>query len=379
MSDTASQITASEAAAATRPTSERQSERLYFYPLPHYHEDNRFDTRARGELECALPYSDDYAAKLKKIAAPGWYVVEHRRGSKIAETWAIEIRPDERTIQPDAHPIRGSEIEVAALVERALERQREMFAYELDTLREELRPTEPPPPSVGSRLVERLEQVALDNMEKTLRGEQPSVKTEEAQQPRLSAEDELTLTLARNSDLLPRIIERMTNTISLGGETPPRKRSMGEQILETVKESTVLQSKAGRAFERVLNRLLPESDGGDDEDGNGDESEGDSPEEIANACSNYIVEKCAANEPIKFTDEPVKRFAQAVPVAWAELLEALKVAPVELVIGHFSNPDEFPGWYASVLKAPHARQWIIENLINPAKQPPRKTRAVKES
>jgi AcrR family transcriptional regulator len=267
---------------------------------------------------------------------------------------------------------------MAALVERALERQREMFADELDALREELRPTEPPP-SVGSRLMERLEQVALDNMEKALRGEQPPVKTEEAQQPRLSAEDELTLTLAHNSDLLPRIIERMTNTISLGGETPPRTRSMGEQILETVKESTVLQSKAGRAFDRVLNRFLPEPDGGGDDEDGGDESDGDSPEEIANACSNYILEKCAANEPIKFTDEPVKRFAQAVPAAWAELLESLKVAPVELVIGHFSNPEEFPGWYASVLKAPHAQRWIIENLINPAKQPPSKTRAAQES
>jgi hypothetical protein len=365
------------AVGSVRP--ETANPRLYFYSLPNYHADRRFDPRARGELECVLPYLDDYETKLKKIAAPGWYAVEERQGSKISNSWAVEIRPDVRTIAPDIH-IQSSTADssIVALVEQALEKQREMFAYELDTLREELRPTEPPPPSVGSRLVERLEQVALDNMEKTLRGEQPPAKTEEAQQPRLSAEDELTLTLARNSDLLPRIIERMTNTISLGGETPPRKRSMGEQILETVKESTVLQSKAGRAFERVLNRLLPESDGGDDEDGNGDESEGDSPEEIANACSSYIVEKCAANEPIKFTDEPVKRFAQAVPAAWAELLEALKVAPVELVIGHFSNAEEFPGWYASVLKAPHARQWVIENLINPANQPPRKTRAVKE-
>jgi hypothetical protein len=367
MSDTTPQITASEAAAATRPTSERQSERLYFYPLPHYHEDNRFDTRARGELECALPYSDDYAAKLKRIAAPGWYAVEHRRGSKIAETWAVEIRPDERTIQPNAPPARGSDVDMAALVERALERQREMFADELDALRAELRPTEPPPPTVGSRLMERLEQVALDNMEKTLRGEheQPPAKTEDAQ-PRLSAEDELTLTLARNSDLLPRIVERMTRTLGVS-EAPPHRRGVGERIFDMMESSPVLQSKAGRTFDRVVSRLLPDPDSNDDDDGDGD-GDGDSQEEIADACSNYIVEKCAANEALKFTDEPIKRFAEEMPDGFAFLIHSLQTSPIEIFVAHFSNPDQFPSWYASVLKAPHAHQWITENLVEPAKQ-----------
>jgi hypothetical protein len=340
--------------------------RLYFYSLPNYHADRRFDARARGALECVLPYLDDYEAKLKKITSPGWYAVEERQGSKISRTWALEIRPDVRTIAPDARTsVSTADLSVVALVEQALEKQRELFAYELDALREELRPTEPPPPTVGSRLMERLEQVALDNMEKTLRGEQPPAKTEEAK-PRLSAEEELTLTLAQNSDLLPRIIERMTKTLGVS-EAPPHRRGVGERIFDMMEGSPVLQSKAGRTFERVVNRLLPDPDSSDDDDGDGD-GDGDSQEEIADACSNYIVEKCAANEALKFTDEPIKRLAEEMPDGFAFLIHALQTSSIEMFVAHFSNPEEFPSWYASVLKAPHAHQWITENLVEPAKK-----------
>jgi hypothetical protein len=347
---------------------ETANPRLYFYSLPNYHADRRFDPRARGELECVLPYSDDYETKLKKIAAPGWYAVEERQGSKISNSWAVEIRPDVRTIAPDIY-IQPSTADssIVALVEQALEKQREMFAYELDTFREGLRPIEPPSPTVGSRLMERLEQVALDNMEKTLRGEQPPAKTEEAEaQPRLSAEDALTLTLAQNSDLLPRIIERMTKTLGVS-EAPPHRRGVGERIFDMMEGSPILQTKAARTFDRVVNRILPDPDNSDGDDDDGD-SDVDSPQEIADACSNYIVEKCAANEALKFTDEPIKRFAEEMPDGFAFLIHSLQTSPIEIFVAHFSNPDQFPSWYASVLKAPHARQWITENLVEPAKK-----------
>jgi hypothetical protein len=103
--------------------------RLYFYSLPNYHADRRFDPRARGELECVLPYSEDYTTKLKKIAAPGWYAVEERIGSKISNSWAVEIRPDVLTIAPDGRAQSNvADSNIVALVEQALEKQREMFA-----------------------------------------------------------------------------------------------------------------------------------------------------------------------------------------------------------------------------------------------------------
>ncbi|MGB8511132.1 MAG: hypothetical protein WCD76_22365 [Pyrinomonadaceae bacterium] len=128
-----------------------ENERLYFYPLPRYHEDNRFDPRARGEMAAVLPNSDDYETKFKKISTPGWYAVELRRGSKIADSWALEIRPDVRRIAPDAMPSPvvasapqspglGAE-DIAVIVDRALARQQESFNQVLGAIREEMQTT----------------------------------------------------------------------------------------------------------------------------------------------------------------------------------------------------------------------------------------------
>ncbi len=121
-----------------------ERERLYFYPLPRYHEDLRFDPRARGELVAILPYSDNAEDQLKKIAAPGWYAVELRNGSKIADTWALEIPPDERTVKTDA-PIpmpetKGGEFSaqyIALVVQHALAEQQKEFSKMLEAQKQE--------------------------------------------------------------------------------------------------------------------------------------------------------------------------------------------------------------------------------------------------
>ncbi len=158
----------------------------------------------------------------------------------------------------------------------------------------------------------------------------------------------------------------MTKTLGVS-EAPPHRRGVGERIFDMMEGSPILQTKAARTFDRVVNRILPDPDNSDGDDDDGD-SDVDSPQEIADACSNYIVEKCAANEALKFTDEPIKRFAEEMPDGFAFLIHSLQTSPIEIFVAHFSNPDQFPSWYASVLKAPHARQWITENLVEPAKK-----------
>jgi hypothetical protein len=105
-------------------------ERLSFYELPNYRADGRTDPRARGELVCTLPASDDYEEKFARLALPGWYCVELRRGGSIEKSAVLEIKPSVRSIAPEAslHPaMPAPTMDVEVLIERALTRQREEF------------------------------------------------------------------------------------------------------------------------------------------------------------------------------------------------------------------------------------------------------------
>jgi hypothetical protein len=376
MSEAVGTDTGTEAGTITGSQAGSEVERLYIYPLPRYHEDGRFDPRARGELEVALPHTDAYATKLRSIAKPGWYAVELRRGNKIADSWVVEVRPIERAIDsepstrasaPAAPPAPAAAVDIAALIESALERQREMFVDELEAVREELAQSkvkDDAPETVGSRLAARLEQMALDRMEKTLSGEDVR---EEKPSSNLSDEDELALRLLRGTDLLPKVVERITRTLGSGDEPTPR-RGVGDRLLDTFEGNPVLQSKAARAAERVLNRFFPEPAGDDDDDDDDDDSDGDDANAIANECADYLMEKCAANAPVSFSDAPIKRLADNLPDVWGMIIHSLQTSSIDTFIIHFSNPESWPTWYASVLQAPHARRWITKNLAEPAKQ-----------
>jgi hypothetical protein len=348
----------------------KEAGRLYVYPLPNYHVNGHYGTRARGALECVLPHTEDYGQHLKKIVAPGWYVIELRRGSILAETWTTEVRPVERSIEPEktvSEAVPGAPAvpaDLVALVESALERQREMFADELEALREELvqsKREEDAPKSFGERVAARLEEKVLEQMVKTIDGEGGR---DEKPSSNLSDDDELALRLLRGTDLLPRVVDRITRTLGTGGEETPPRRGVGERLLDTLEASPVLQSKAARAADRVLSRYFPAPVEENESDDEGD----DEARALDVECSDYIVGKCAADEPITFDDEPVRLFRQAAPDMWKQLVEILKAAPVEFVIGHFSNSEEYPAWYGMVLKSPHASRWITDNLLTPAKK-----------
>jgi hypothetical protein len=69
--------------------------RVYFYPLPNYAADRRYDTRVRdSENAMMLPYTDGYLERFKQTALPGWYFVELRAGREILGGDVHEVRPE---------------------------------------------------------------------------------------------------------------------------------------------------------------------------------------------------------------------------------------------------------------------------------------------
>jgi hypothetical protein len=78
---------------------------VYFYPLPNFEQDRRFDTRSRGKSR-RLPFEDGYLSDFEKIAKPGHYYVEYRAGNQILKDpkgFVHEVRP-QVTFNGPPHP-----------------------------------------------------------------------------------------------------------------------------------------------------------------------------------------------------------------------------------------------------------------------------------
>jgi hypothetical protein len=340
--------------------SERVSERLYFYPLPNYHQDRRFDPRARGELSGMLPNSEDYAAKIKKIMPPGWYAVELRRGSKIAESWALEIKPDERRIDADALAAPAAPVltveAVAKVVTDALERQRAEFAQTVTSLREELRPQVAAPAQPAPSLTDELRKaVSLVAELRNLTGEVSSPPSKSGETQR-SPEEELTLAIATKSDLLPTVIESIAGALAMANGGAAKEQSWLDKTTSVFSRSPMLQQRVVNTWDRVLNRFLPA-------DSDSDEDDVDAEQRRSNLLD-YLIEKCAADEPVSLGDDEIVSYAESDPNEWAELTASLTRSSIDEIVAFIGM---FKSSYALVLRAEHAPIWIKKNLIEPAK------------
>jgi hypothetical protein len=81
-----------------RPERSRPT-RVYFYPLPNYETDRRFDVRSRDhESAIMLPYADGYLERFKATAQPGWYFVEMRDKQVILGGDVYQVKPTGRTL-----------------------------------------------------------------------------------------------------------------------------------------------------------------------------------------------------------------------------------------------------------------------------------------
>lgn len=338
---------------------ERGAARLYFYELPHYHENRRFDPRARGELAGVLPYSDDFEQRFARIAAPGWYAVEERRGGKVRDSWALEIRPDERRVEPPAAkaPAAGATVEeVAAIVARVMEGQKSEFQRELSALREELR-------SSGKQGGAASLRETLDTI-KELREVAPELlglSKSNGSEPRRNPEEELTLAIANRADLLGNVIDRISSAVALTKGSGETEETWADRALRVFERTPALQRRALKTWDAVNYRIFPKT-GGDDGDGDEDGDEDDAEAVVDNTLL-WVINKCAANEPVSFEDEEVKRFIEVAPGPWEEFVESVAAASVKQIIGHLSSMSPV---YAAVLKQKHAPAWVQQYLKVPA-------------
>jgi hypothetical protein len=73
--------------------------RVYFYPLPNYETDRRFDVRSRDhESAIMLPHADGYLERFKATAQPGWYFVEMRDKQVILGGDVYQVKPTGRML-----------------------------------------------------------------------------------------------------------------------------------------------------------------------------------------------------------------------------------------------------------------------------------------
>jgi hypothetical protein len=79
-----------------------QPTKVNFLPLPNYAVDRRSDVRARDyDNAIQLPYTDGYLEKFKRIASPGFYLIELRAGNKIVgDEGVLEMPPTMHGAEP---------------------------------------------------------------------------------------------------------------------------------------------------------------------------------------------------------------------------------------------------------------------------------------
>ncbi len=334
-----------------------ESRRLYFYPLPRYHEDGRFDPRARGELEAALPATEDYEDRFSKIAAPGWYAVELRRGSKIADSWALEVRPDERRIEledddmplPVITPQGITGEDIALIVDRALAKQEGIFNRmfeEQKAAQQSAQKTEPVPPKQSDQFRDMLG--VLKEMQQFNASSEPKRKEPPADQFK---------TFLEMFDRVREIQERvnLTDGVRQNGARGESK-SISDRVINMFERNPVMQSRAIKTYDRLIDKLLPE-------DGEGDDNSM-TREELQAELIEFLMEKCEANMPITFEDEQVKAFKDALPEEWDELMDSLSGVSLSLLLRNIATLS--PPRSAEVLSLPHAREWVRVNLQVPA-------------
>jgi hypothetical protein len=334
------------------------SRRLYFYPLPRYHEDGRFDPRARGELEAALPATEDYEDRFSKIAAPGWYAVELRRGSKIADSWALEVRPDERTIEledddmplPVITPQGITGEDIALIVDRALAKQEAIFNRmfeEQKAAQQAAQKTEPVPPKQSDQFRDVLG--VLKEMQQ--------FNASSSEPPRKEPPADQFKTFLSMFDQVREIQERVNLTGNVRQNGGNEGKSFTERAFGLLERSPAIQARAAKTFDRLIDKVLPENEGGDED--------GMTREEQQAELLEYVTEKCEKNEPITFEDEQIKSFSEAWPDEWDEFIDSLAAAHVSMIIRALGG---LAPRTAEVLAKPLAREWVRVNLKNPASE-----------
>jgi hypothetical protein len=171
-------------------------------------------------------------------------------------------------------------------------------------------------------------------------GEAPRARTTEAPK---DEDDRVMLSLLKDSSLRRRISSSITSLI---GDSDTTDRHWVEVAADALERHPKLVARIGDLGARFLPKK-EEPDDGDD----------DAAVSVEDRCADYLLEKCAANEPVTLHDEPLRALAATSPDEYQELISGLQAGSVDQIIAHLS--EQFEG-ARFVLRTPHARAWITQ-------------------
>jgi hypothetical protein len=176
----------------------------------------------------------------------------------------------------------------------------------------------------------------------------PRVNSAEAPKDK-DEDDRVLLSLLKDRGLRQRIASSITSLV--GDPDASEPQAWYVQMMQAFGEQPQLAARVLGLVERVLPLKKEESsatgDAGDDE------AEVISPED---ACVNYLMEKCVANEEITLDDEPIRALSSANPNGYKEFIGLVQMLSVEQVMEYLKGEFETA---RIPLRAPHAKAWFV--------------------
>ena len=213
------------------------------------------------------------------------------------------------------------------------------------------------PVATANDVVNDAIQVAIAARIKRLFDEPPAQSNPPPAKSELSDKDKLSLALIQESSLLPTVFGQITAAIAAANQNVKAAPDKFDRVISVFEKIPSLHSRAAKTIDRLLNRFLPD-EAGDDEGG---DEEGMTSAERTRALLTYLMNRCAANEPVTFQDEEILSFAEAHPDEWNELVTSLALGSVRQIVDAVASPyiaGDLSPTLAVVFKLEHAPAWI---------------------
>ncbi len=326
----------------------RKPERETFvvYRLP----DDDDDASAEREFLLTLPVDVDVERRIKREYGAGHYRIETRRGGRFVSVYELHLdeplqRGEEESARENGVPEDFDE-RVAQAVYDALETRR--------IQRERAKATKPnPSATVRPQQTTPTTVDPLNDLVRTVAVlKQLGVPIGEAARPAVTEmakdnDDQVLLSLLKDRGLRQRISSSITSLIGDPDASTPQAWYV--QVMQTLGEQPQLAARVLGLVERVFPFKKEESnDAGDD---------GAEVISLEDACMNYLMEKCVANEPVSLNDEPIRALATANPDGYKEFIGLMQLASVEQAMAYLSEEFEVA---RIPLRAPHAPAWLAQ-------------------
>jgi hypothetical protein len=211
------------------------------------------------------------------------------------------------------------------------------------------------PVATANDVVNDAIQVAIAARIKRLFDEPPAQSNPPPAKSELSDKDKLSLALIQESSLLPTVFGQITAAIAAANQNVKAAPDKFDRVISVFEKIPSLHSRAAKTIDRLLNRFLPDEasdDEGGDEEGSAEQTR---------ALLTYLMNRCAANEPVTFQDEEILSFAEAHPDEWNELVTSLELGSVQQIMEAVASPyiaGDLAPTLTVVFKLEHAPAWI---------------------